>query len=263
MTKGSKHSKKSKRKMSEVKQGKHYSPKTEFKKGYKPFWGIDYSKEWRRKVSKGWFKKGNIPWTKGKKMSAETKSKLSKSLKGREAWNKGKEMPEEIKKKLSERLRGIHRSPKTEFKKGQFIGNKNPSKKPEIRIKIREAKKGKPHYNQRGRNHPNWKGGITPKNEKIRKDLEYKLWREGVFSRDNWTCQKCGERGGKITSHHVHNFADFFRLRTSIENGITLCKKCHTEFHKIYGVKNNTKEEIEEFLKAPNYQKVELIISNI
>ncbi len=95
-------------------------------------------------------------------------------------------------------------------------------------------------------------------NERLRRRIEYKLWREAIFSRDNWTCQKCGERGGKLVAHHLYNFADFPKLRTSIENGTTLCKKCHIEFHKTYGLKNNTKEELEEFFTTPNYNKRKL-----
>ena len=252
MVKGSKHLEEAKRKMSEIKMGKHYSPRTEFKKGHKPYWRIDYSEEWRKKVSKGWFEKGNVPWTKGKKMSIETKRKLSEALRGREAWNKGEKMSEEIKKKLSEINKGKRFSPKTEFKKGQYKGSKNPAKKIEIRRKISEAKKGKPHLNQRGENSPNWKGGITPKNEKIRKALEYKLWREVVFTRDNWTCQMCRERGCKLNVHHLYNFANIVKLRISIENGITLCEKCHREFHRIYGTKNNTKTKLEKFINTLN-----------
>ena len=60
MLKGSKHSEKTKRKIKEHHNGKHFSPKTEFKKGHKPYWRIDYSEKWRKKVSKGWFKKGII-----------------------------------------------------------------------------------------------------------------------------------------------------------------------------------------------------------
>lgn len=248
MIRGSKHSKEVKKRMSEIKKGRHYSPKTEFKKRNKVNLGRKRSEEEKRKICKGWFKKGGVSWNKGKKMPIETKRKLSKALRGREAWNKGKKMPEEIKKKLSQLNKGKHFSAETEFKKGQNKGNKNPAKAAGVGEKISRAKKGKPHLNQRGKNHGNWKGGITPKNEKIRKALEYKLWREGVFTKDNWTCQKCGKRGSRLASHHLYNFADFPELRTSTENGTTLCKKCHREFHKTYGIKYNTKEKFEEFL---------------
>lgn len=247
MLKGSKHSEGSKRKMSKTNKGKHYSPKTEFKKGHKINLGMEYSEDWRKKVSKGWFKKGQIPWNKGRKMSAEAKRKLSESLKGHEPWNKGKPMPEETKKKLSELSKGKRRSPKTEFKKGQNRGDKNVAKRARVRQKISEAKKGKPLFNLRGKNHPRWKGGVASKDERVRKSLEYKLWREAVFARDNWICQKCGQRGGKIVAHHLHNFADFSKLRTSIENGITLCRECHLEFHEIYGLRNNTEKTLRNF----------------
>lgn len=254
MLKGSKHSEKTKRKIKERHKEKHFSPKTEFKKGYKPNFKIEYSEDWRKKVSKGWFKKGGIPWNKGKEMSVGTKRKLSKALKGRKAWNKGKKTPEEIKKKLSKINKGKHFSSKTEFKKGQYKGSKNPAKRIEIRRKISKSKKGKPLFNMRGENHPRWNRENTSMNERIRRRIEYKLWRKAVFARDNWTCQKCEERGGKINVHHIYNFANAAELRISVENGITLCKKCHMEFHKIYGIKKTTKRKIEEFLNILHHK---------
>src|SRR3990167_7312984 len=56
--------------------------------------------------------------------------------------------------------------------------------------------------------------------------------------------------GGKLIVHHIHNFAYYPELRTSIENGITLTAETHRVFHKKYGYKNNTKEQLDEFLKT-------------
>lgn len=72
-----------------------------------------------------------------------------------------------------------------------------------------------------------WKGGVTGINDKIRTGIEFRLWREAVFARDNWTCQSCGERGGTLQSHHIKTFAKYPELRFAIDNGRTLCKICH------------------------------------
>ncbi len=79
----------------------------------------------------------------------------------------------------------------------------------------------------RGKNNPSWKGGVTPINMKIRNSKEYKIWREAVFERDNYTCRFCGERGGKLNADHIKPFAYFPELRLAIDNGRTLCVSCH------------------------------------
>jgi len=96
--------------------------------------------------------------------------------------------------------------------------------------------------------HWNWKGGINPINDTIRKSWNYKLWRKSCLERDNFTCQKTGQRGGELVVHHINNFAEFPELRFAIDNGITLSEKSHKEFHKIYGIKNNTLEQLQEYL---------------
>lgn len=163
----------------------------------------------------------------GHLVSEKTKEKISKanriSLKryyqnGGKAWIQGKHIQTN--------------TGKTHFKKGRVPWNK-----------------GKPFLQIRGENHPLWKGGISSSNERVRKSIESRFWKEGNMARDNYTCQKCGIRGGKLCVHHIQNFAQYPELRFSIDNGITFCKKCHGAFHKKYGIKNNTKEQIKEFLK--------------
>lgn len=80
---------------------------------------------------------------------------------------------------------------------------------------------------RKGNQTPRWKGGITSENELIRKSIEYRLWREAVFARDNFTCQECNIIGGKLQAHHIKPFSLFPELRLAIDNGITLCKSCH------------------------------------
>jgi hypothetical protein len=109
------------------------------------------------------------------------------------------------------------------------------------RKKLKESHSGKKSIH--------WKGGVTPINKIIRHSLEYTLWRESIFARDNWTCQKTKIKGGKLVAHHIKNFANYPELRFAIDNGITFSEKVHLEFHKKYGIKNNTEEQLNEFLK--------------
>ncbi len=99
-----------------------------------------------------------------------------------------------------------------------------------------------------GEKNPLWKGGISPENNKIRGNLKYQIWVKLVFKRDNYTCKKTSQYGGKLTAHHIKNFAQYPELRFDINNGITLSFESHKEFHNIYGKRNNTQEQLIEFL---------------
>ena|SRR3990167_10861583 len=77
-----------------------------------------------------------------------------------------------------------------------------------------------------------WKGGITAVNKIIRGSFKYKLWREAVFKRDNYTCVWCNIRSGNgkaiiLHADHIKSFSLFPELRFVINNGRTLCIDCH------------------------------------
>ncbi|MFA5072009.1 MAG: NUMOD3 domain-containing DNA-binding protein [Candidatus Pacearchaeota archaeon] len=97
----------------------------------------------------------------------------------------------------------------------------------------------------KGPRNPSWNNG---KSYETRDTIEYKIWRLGVFSKDNYTCQKTGIKGGYLEAHHIENFSSNKELRYKVSNGITFSKEAHKEFHKIYGQKNNTLEQVLEFI---------------
>lgn len=153
--------------------------------------------------------------------SEETKIKISKNHKGMISKNHS----EETKKKISITKKGNSNPNSGSFKKGHKMTI-------EIRKKISESMSGsKTHL---------WKGGITPINMKIRSSLEYKLWREAVFKRDNYTCIWCKKQGGKLNADHIKPFAYYPELRFAIDNGRTLCIDCHkkTDTYLVNKTKN-------------------------
>ena len=87
--------------------------------------------------------------------------------------------------------------------------------------------RGLPMERWQKENNPNWKGGITKENEKIRKTIEYKNWRRACMERDNFTCQICLKRGGDLEIDHIKPQSLFPELRFELTNGRTLCIPCH------------------------------------
>lgn len=88
--------------------------------------------------------------------------------------------------------------------------------------------------------------------EKMRCVPEINKWKRDVRIKYKFTCQNCGQYSGKLNVHHILNFSSHPDLRTDINNGIVLCEKCHKEFHRIYGKKNNTLKQLTDFFNLRN-----------
>ena len=143
----------------------------------------------------------------------------------------GKKHTEESKRKISKSKSGVKRgSPSQETRekiRKAHIGMKHST---EARLKQSTAKKGEKH--------PRWRGGISTVNNRIRSSLEYRLWRKAVVERDKYICIWCGSKE-KIHADHIKPFALFPELRFAIDNGRTLCEKCHRKTDTYGGVINN------------------------
>lgn len=195
---------------------KGFRIKESYPKGKNHYWfGKKHTKEAKEKM-----RKPHKPMSKatkqllrevntGKHLSEKTKQKIRKAQSGEKNYLFGKHLPNTTKQKITKAL-------------------------------LKNSLKGK--------NHPNWKGGINPINDTIRKNFKSRMWRKKVFTRDNWTCQKYKIRGGILNAHHIKEFSRYPKLRFITSNGITFSKKAHKEFHKKYGRKNNTLEQVKEFL---------------
>ena len=83
-----------------------------------------------------------------------------------------------------------------------------------------------------------WRGGKTSKTRLLRNSIDALNFRKDVMDRDNYTCQKCGKRGGKLNAHHIIPLSKDASLSGDITNGVTLCEECHKKEHQRINKKN-------------------------
>ena len=162
--------------------------------------------------------RGDISYNLGRVQSKETKEKIRKKLKNRK-------MPEETKQKIRETM-----------------------KRRKISVGKNNANYGKKPWNYKG---------TTPLYKRIRNSEESKQWQWAISKRDGYRCQDCFS-SNNLRVHHIKHFSDIFqeflsiydqfspmedletlvRLSTKyksfwdIDNGITLCAKCHSKEHR-------------------------------
>ncbi len=151
---------------------------------------------------------------------------------------------------------GKHYSTQTEFKKGEHHSQKTEFKKGRV------SPRGKDHpcygkkqslqqiEERRKANTKKPEDRISLLNKQIRSSEKYDEWRVMIFGRDNFTCQKCGIVGTYLHAHHKkylslivkeNNIATLEQALDcnelwNLDNGITLCSKCHNKLPKKKGV---------------------------
>lgn len=182
----------------------------------------------------------------------EVREKISQAVKGKNTGDKNHMKQEKYRKMFSEMWMG-EKNPmygkKGEKhpcfgKKSKLKGKKISSRTPLQRMKSSQSRKKKQGINE---THILWNEFISPLQERIRKLIEYKEWRNNVYKKDNYICQDCGYDKGSILNAH-HNNIFFYKIIIDnniktiedaknckdlwdINNGITLCKKCHIKRH--------------------------------
>lgn len=112
----------------------------------------------------------------------------------------------------------------------------------------------------KGKDHPLYNHSLSDEDRKSSRNrnhqLETRIWRESVYKRDNYSCVRCSDnRGGNLNAHHLNGWTPFPDQRFNVDNGVTLCDKCHKEFHAIYKYGNNTKEQFKEFISRSFLKK--------
>lgn len=149
---------------------------------------------------------------------------------GRIPWNKG------LIGVQSSTRKGISLSDEQKLKiSKKLTGRKLPPRSKEWRLNSSASRKGsKSHF---------WKDGVNEINNTIRNSVEYRIFRESVFKRDNYTCQQCKKRGRHLNAHHLKTFSQFPELRFDIDNGVSLCEDCHRKTDT-WGINQYTKKTL-------------------
>ena len=139
--------------------------------------------------------------------------KLGGRRKGYIPWNKGLKLDKE-------------KYPNVGFQVGnRFKGmeGKKHSEKTKIEISA--------HH--QGISSKEWSGFRQKFLKRLRNNSKWKIWRELVFLRDNFTCQNsnckyCDNQIGVfLHPHHIKPISLYFELVYNIDNGITYCKDFH------------------------------------
>ena len=82
-------------------------------------------------------------------------------------------------------------------------------------------------------------------------------WAEQVINRDS-KCVLCGSKQN-LEAHHIFKVHEFDDAYLDLNNGITLCRKCHRKFHDTYGLDCNIKNLLDFKIEVMNPSHEKLI----
>lgn len=106
-------------------------------------------------------------------------------------------------------------------------------------------------YLRFGDKNPNYNPNLTDaERDGARRNYDASKWREAVFSRDGYVCRCCGyDKGGILEAHHVVPYSKDRAIRWDVDNGITMCKKCHRAYHRAVKLNDCSKETLDQYIK--------------
>jgi len=90
---------------------------------------------------------------------------------------------------------------------------------------------------------------------------EYLTWRKNIIDRDGWVCLCCGNKNN-LVAHHLKCYWDYPEERFVMDNGITVCRSCHTNIHlnKVLFVKESSETNtLGFFVKTKDMIESELV----
>lgn len=179
------------------------------------------------------FKRGCIPWNKGKAVKygsglrkicpqcgIEFKARKSSVYCSRACRNKANPInyTDERRKKHKVACKGVNSGEHNPAygKCGKDSWTYGTKRTQEVKEKLSELKKGM----YLGKDNPNWRGGVSI--EEYPKEFSKEL-RTKIRKKYKFVCQICKKHGFSV--HHI----DYDKYNTSEDNLIVLCRSCHTK----------------------------------
>ena len=122
-----------------------------------------------------------------------------------------------------------------------------------------EEYKKKLSISRLGKNNPMYRHGEYSGKKRRGLTQPQKEWRKSVFVRDKYTCQSCKKVGGDLQAHHIVPWADSVKLRFDIDNGGTLCVRCHKILHEAIrcAIGTGVKSDVHYYIQ--NYNRLKEI----